>query len=69
MTAQIFIIVSANHSAKGKQVSCKNSIKLFVNKAGNYFFLKFMSSKGMSAKENTMQYHHCLLVPVLLRVS
>ena len=30
-------------------------MKLFVNKVGNYCFLKLMSSKGMSTKENTLQ--------------
>ena len=30
-------------------------MKLFVNKVGNYCFLKLMSSKGMSTKENTQQ--------------
>ena len=31
------------------------SIKLFVNKVGNYCFLKLMSNNGMSIKENTLQ--------------
>ena len=30
-------------------------MKLFVNKEGNYCFLKLMSSNGMSTKENTLQ--------------
>ena len=42
MTTGIFIIVSANHSAN-------NIFK------GNYCFLKLMSNKEMSTKENTLQ--------------
>ena len=34
-------------------VSCK--IVLFVNKVGNYCFLKIMSSNEMSTKENILQ--------------
>ena len=30
-------------------------MKLFVNKEGNYCFLKLMSSNGMTTKENTLQ--------------
>ena len=30
-------------------------MKLFVNKVGNYCFLKLMSSNGMSTRENTLQ--------------
>ena len=32
-------------------------MKLFVNKVGNYCFLKLMSSNGMSTRENILQYH------------
>ena len=42
MTTRIFIIVSANHSAN-------NNFK------DTYCFLKLMSNKGMSTKENTLQ--------------
>ena len=39
----------------------ESSIKSFVNKVGNYSFLKLISSNGMSTKENTLhlppQFH------------
>ena len=64
MTAGIFVIVLQiiepsiilrKTDLLQSNVICLNSIKLFLNKVGNYCFLKLMSSNRMSTKENTLQ--------------
>ena len=64
MTSGIFVIVSSNIEQSiilkkigllQNSIICQNSIKLFVNKVVNYYFLKLMSSNGMSTKKNTLQ--------------